>query len=153
METIAGILADVELFDGLEPAQLELIAGCGSNVRFEEGDYLFREGDHADTFFLIRHGAVALELFTPPRGSLVIETLGTDEVVGWSWLFAPYTWHFDARATALVRGTAFDGVCLRTKCENDPALGYALMSRFARVMIARLQMTRLRLLDVYGRRG
>jgi CRP-like cAMP-binding protein len=153
METIAGILGDVALFDGLEPAQLELIAGCGSNVGFEEGEYLFREGDHAETFFLIRHGAVALELFAPPRGSLTIETLEAGEVVGWSWLFAPYTWHFDARATSLVRATAFDGVCLRTKCEDDPSLGYALMSRFARVMIERLQMTRLRLLDVYGRRG
>ena len=151
METIAEILAGVPLFEGLEPEQLELIAGCGSNVGFDEGDYLFREGDHADTFFLLRHGAVALELFTPPRGSLTIETLEAGEVVGWSWLFAPYSWHFDARAGSLVRATAFDGACLRTKCENDPALGYALMSRFARVMIGRLQMTRLRLLDVYGR--
>jgi len=153
METIAELLSDVPLFAGLEPAQLDLVAGCGSNVGFEEGEYLFREGGHADTFFLLRHGSVALELFTPPRGSLTIETLEAGEVVGWSWLFAPYSWHFDARATSLVRATAFDGVCLRGKCDDDPALGYALLSRFASVMIDRLQMTRIRLLDVYGRRG
>ena len=153
METIAGLLSDVPLFAGLEPAQLDLVAGCGSNVGFEEGEYLFREGSDADTFFLLRHGSVALELFTPPRGSLTIETLEAGEVVGWSWLFAPYRWHFDARAMSLVRATAFDGVCLRTKCDDDPALGYALLSRFASVMIDRLQMTRIRLLDVYGRRG
>jgi CRP-like cAMP-binding protein len=153
METIADTLSDAPLFTGLEPTQLELIAGCGSHVGFDEGGYLFHEGDHADTFFLLRQGSVALELFTPPRGSLTIETLEAGEVVGWSWLFAPYTWHFDARAISPVRATAFNGACLRTKCDDDPALGYTLLSRFASVMIERLQMTRLRLLDIYGRRS
>ncbi len=72
----------------------------------------------------------------PTRGAVVIETLEAGEVVGWSWLFAPYRWHFDARALSLVRATSFDGACLRGKAESDPKLGYALMSRFAQVMIA-----------------
>ena len=45
---------------------------------------------------------------------------------------------------------AFDGACLRGKCEADHELGYQLMSRFAADMIERLQATRLQLLDVYG---
>ena len=80
----------------------------------------------------------------------MIETIEAGEVVGWSWLFPPYRWHFDARALTPIRATAFDGACLRGKCDDDPALGYDLMSRFAQVMIERLQWTRLRLLDVYG---
>ena len=86
----------------------------------------------------------------PARGAVVIETIEAGEVVGWSWLFPPYQWHFDARAVSLVRATSFDGVCLREKCEQDPAFGYDLMSRFTQVLIERLQWTRLRLLDVYG---
>jgi hypothetical protein len=66
-------------------------------------------------------------------------------------LFPPYRWLFDARALSRVRATAVDGACLRGKCEDDPVLGYDLMSRFAQVIIDRLQSTRLRLLDVYGR--
>jgi hypothetical protein len=81
---------------------------------------------------------------------MMIETIESGEVIGWSWLFEPYRWHFDARALTVVRATAFDGACLRGKCEADPALGYALMSRFAQVLIERLQWTRLRLLDLYG---
>ena len=114
---------------------------------------LFRDGDEANTFYVLRHGAVALETFVPARGPVTIETLETGEVLGWSWLFPPYRWHFDARALSLVRATAFDGACLRGKCEADPALGYELMSRFAQVAIERLQWTRLRLLDVYGYAG
>ena len=153
METIETILRDVPLFQGLTPDQLELIAGCGSNCHFSEGELLFREGEDADTFYVLRHGGVALETFVPARGAVSIETIDAGEVVGWSWLFAPYRWHFDARALSLVRATSFDGACLRGKIENDHELGYALMSRFAQVMIERLQSTRLRLLDVYGYAG
>jgi CRP/FNR family transcriptional regulator, cyclic AMP receptor protein len=150
MEAIDTLLRASPVFEGLEPDALSLIAGCASNVRFDQGAVLFREGDAADTFFLIRHGTVALEMFVPARGAAVIETIEAGEVVGWSWLFPPYRWHFDARALTQLRATAFDGACLRGKCDDDPALGYALMSRFAQVLIGRLQWTRLRLLDVYG---
>jgi CRP/FNR family transcriptional regulator, cyclic AMP receptor protein len=150
MQSIEALLRDVQLFEGLAPEQLETIAGCGRNVQFAEGQLLFKDRDPAETFFVLRHGSVALETFVPTRGSVVIETIEAGEVVGWSWLFAPYRWHFDARALSLVRATSFNGVCLRDKCETDPRLGYDLMSRFAQVMIRRLQWTRLRLLDVYG---
>jgi CRP-like cAMP-binding protein len=151
--SLEAVLAEIPLFRGLDEAQLALIAGCGSNVHFTEGERLFRQGDPADTFYAIRHGAVALETFVAARGAVLIETLEAGEVVGWSWLFPPYTWHFDARALTPVRATAFDGACLRQKAQEDPVLGYELMSRFAQVMIERLQWTRLRLLDVYGNGG
>lgn len=153
METIDALLREVPVFRGLEPAQLQLIAGCGSNVHFDQGTVLFREGDAADTFYVVRHGTVSLETYVPARGPAMIETLEPGEVVGWSWLFPPYRWHFDARALTDVRATAFDGACLRGKADYDPRLGYDLMSRFAQVLIERLQWTRLRLLDLYGHDG
>jgi CRP-like cAMP-binding protein len=148
--SLESVLAATPFLEGLGEDDLALLAGCAGNVRFAEGQHLFREGDPADTFFLLRHGSVAVELFVPTRGATVIETIHAGEVIGWSWLFAPYRWHFDARALTVVRATGFDGACLRQKCEADPALGYTLMSRFAQVLIERLQWTRLRLLDVYG---
>ncbi len=151
MEGIETLLTDVPLFEGMGPAELDLVVGCAKNVRFDEGDVLFREGDEADVFYVVRHGSVAIELYSAPRGGMTIETITPGEVVGWSWLFQPFRWHFDARALSQVRATAFDGACLRRKCEEDPLLGYDLMSRFAQVMLERLQWTRLRLLDVYGR--
>jgi CRP/FNR family cyclic AMP-dependent transcriptional regulator len=153
METIDTLLRDVPVFHGLRAEDLKLLAGCAGNVHFNAGAVLFREGDAADRFFLIRHGNVALELYVPARGPAIIETLEAGEVAGWSWLFPPYRWHFDARALTSVRATAFDGACLRGKCEDDPKLGYELMSRFAQVLIERLQWTRLRLLDLYGHDG
>jgi CRP-like cAMP-binding protein len=150
VETVETILHAVPLFDGLSADELSLIAGCGSNTHFDRDQLLFQQGYPANTFYVLRHGSVALETFGPGRGAMTIETIESGDVVGWSWLFAPYRWHFDARALTPVRATAFDGACLRAKCEADAKLGYDLMSRFAQVIIDRLQWTRLRLLDVYG---
>jgi CRP-like cAMP-binding protein len=153
MTTLTEILRDAPFFAGLRPETLELVAGCGSNVQFDAGALIFREGDEADAFYLLRHGSIAIEAYAPSSGPLVIETLEAGDVLGWSWLFAPYRWHFDAHALTAVRATAFDGACLRGKCDADPQLGYELVSRFAQTLIERLQWTRLRLLDVYGHVG
>lgn len=150
MRTLDEIVVEAPVFAGLAPEQLELIAGCASNTRFVAGDRLLEEGKQADVFYLVRHGTVALEIYAPGRGAVVIETLQPGDIVGWSWLFPPYRAHFDARAVDLVRAVAFDGACLRGKCADDHALGYELLMRFAQVLIDRLQSTRLRLLDVYG---
>jgi len=150
MRSIEDLVGELPTFAGLSPAQRELIAGCGSNRVFEAGEHLAREGDAADAFFVIRHGRVALELAASAKGALMISTLGEGAVVGWSWLFPPHRWSFDARALEQVRAVAFDGACLRGKCDADHELGYVLMRRFAAVMLERLQATRLQLLDVYG---
>ena len=152
-QQLEEVLAQVPFFAGMAEDEVALIAGCGRNVHFREGETIFRQGDAADTFFVVRHGTVAVGNFVPPRGELVIETLEAGDLLGWSWVFPPYRSHFDARALSAVRATQFDGACLRDKCTADPVLGYDLMSRFAQVLIERLQWTRLRLLDIYGDDG
>jgi len=150
MRTLDALITESPVFTNLEPEQLELIAGCASNVVFEAGDRLFREGDPADVFFLVRHGLVALDAYIPNRGQVTVETVGAGEIVGWSWLVSPYRWHFTGRAVEPVRAVQFDGACLRQKCDQDPVLGYDLLTRFTHVLVDRLQATRLQLMDVYG---
>ncbi len=150
MKSIAELVGEAPTFEGMNRADLELIAGCGHNEVFERGDYLLREGDAANTFFVVRHGHVALETSVPERGALTIETIEPGDLLGWSWLVPPYRVDFDARAVEPTRVTAFDAACLRGKFDDNPGLGYELMKRFIPVIVERLQATRLRLLDVYG---
>jgi CRP/FNR family cyclic AMP-dependent transcriptional regulator len=150
MKEMEQLVAALPPFADLSAGHRELIAGCAKNARFEAGQYLFREGEAADLFYGIRRGTVALEIHVPAREPVVIETLEEGDLLGWSWLFPPYTWSFDARARDPLAVVVFDGACLRGKCDADHDLGYALMSRIAEVIIERLQATRLRLLDVYG---
>jgi CRP/FNR family cyclic AMP-dependent transcriptional regulator len=150
MRTLDSLLADVPALAGLVREHRELIAGCAVNATFVRGAYLMREGEPADTFFVLRRGAVALETFVPARGPVTIETLHRGDLVGWSWLVPPYRNHFDVRALEPIGALAFDGACLRGKCAEDPVLGRALLECFTAVIVERLQATRMRLLDLYG---
>ncbi len=150
MNTVRELLAQSHVFAGLPDRVLDELAGCGHLDHFEAGNALTHVGEPASDFHVIRHGRVALQIAAPGHEPLVIATRGEGDAVGWSWLFRPYRWHFDAIATELTRVISLDGECLRGKCATDHELGYHVMSRFAAVAISDLEMTQLQLLDVYG---
>lgn len=150
MQTLEPILAEHPFFKGLKPEYLQFITGCASNVRFDTGSYIFHEGEDASQFYLIREGKVALELFAAQHGPITIETIEAGEVLGWSWLFPPYRWHFSGHVFEPTHAIALDGKCLRAKGEENHDLGYELMKRVAQIMMERLQATRIRLLDIYS---
>lgn len=152
MKNLDQIVAEHPFFEGLHPDHAALIAGCGQLAAFEPGAYLGRAGEAAESFFLVRHGKVSLEITPPGRDPFILDTVSEGEMFGWSWLFEPYVWQFDARAQDRVGVIHFDGACLRGKCDDDPVFGYDLMKRFARVMVQRFADTRLQLMDVYGSR-
>ena len=150
METLERIIADHPFFAGLDGGFTNLMVSCASNVQFKAGTYIFKEGDAANSFFLIREGKVALELFPSQHKPIIVSTIGIGEILGWSWLFEPFQWKFNARAADNVRAIALDGKCLRTKCEENHDLGYEVLKRFARIIEQRLDATRLQLVDVYA---
>src|SRR5450759_4293460 len=153
MRTIEQYLPDHPFFSGLDADALAILAGCATNVSFAPGQFLFRTGQPADQFFVVRRGRVALQVHGPAAGTMVVDSADAGDVVGWSWLVPPYTWLFDARAVEPTGAVAFDGACLRGKCEEDPRLGYELMKLVTQVMFNRLVAARVRLLDLYGSTG
>ena len=152
MQGLERIVLDQLFFAGLGPGFGAAISGCASNLRFAAGEYLFREGEPANEFYLLRQGAVALELHSPGQQPLIVATLREGEILDGSWLVPPYRWTFDARASELVRVLGVDARCLRDKCEVDHDLGYELMKRFAGAMGERLRAMRLQVAGVYGPR-
>ena len=150
MEGLERVIKEHPFFIDLEDGHRKTVCGCAKNVRFEAGQYLFREGESADQLYLLRHGRVALEVMTPERGPVTFQTLVAGEIVGVSWLIPPYRWAYDAKALELTRAIAMDATCLRRKCEEDHDLGYELMKRFVPILIQRLHGTQMQMLDVYG---
>ena len=150
MSLIDEILAEHRFFRSVDPAFLRILKGCGSMVNVKADEIIFRQGHDAKRFYGLDCGRVALELHTPGKGIVVIETLGPGDVFGSSWLFPPYQYDYDARAVQDTRALAFNAECLRNLCEADHDLGYDLMKRFAAIMRSRLQMARLQCLDIYS---
>ncbi len=152
MESLEKILIQHPFVEGLPSEHINLILGCAKNAVFEPGKYLFKENEEANSFYIIRSGKVALEIYSAEAGSIIIQTLGEGDIIGWSWMVPPYQWRFDARAVELTRVIELDGTCLRNKCEIDPKLGYEIMKRLANVFEQRINAMRLQLLDLYGKK-
>ncbi len=150
IETLEPLIREHPFFNGMDDRYIKFIVGCAKNKRYDAGDVVAREGEPADKFYLIREGMIALELMIPNRGFTTLETLSDGEIVGWSWLLPPYRWRFGVRTVRPTRVLAFDGKCVRSKCEEDHDLGYEVLKRFACVTAERLQAARLQLLDLYG---
>lgn len=149
MEDLERVLREHDFLSGLSAEQNAVLVGCAKNARFDAGAFLLREGDTADTFFLLRVGEVALELHVPGRGAVQMEKLGPGDMLGLSWLEPPYRVPLDARAVGPVVALVFDGACLRRKMDADPRLGFLLLKRLLVETVKRLQRVRLQRADVY----
>lgn len=134
---------------GLSDTHIAKLATCARQMTVTGGQYLGREKEPADAFYLIQSGQVAIEMRTPERGKVCIQTLGPGDLVGWSWLAPPHIWQFDARVTAKVEALTLDAACLRKQCEQDHDLGFELLKRLVVVIGRRLAGTRLQLLELY----
>jgi CRP-like cAMP-binding protein len=129
---------------GMSASHIGLLADCAMLSQFTAGQVIFHKGETANRFYLIERGRVALESST--LGEVVrIDEVGAGDLLGWSWIFPPYVWHFDARAIEPTTAIFLYGTILREYCENDPALGYELFKRMSEVMMRRLQAARVRL--------
>jgi CRP-like cAMP-binding protein len=123
-------------------ASLEFIqelAKVQKEVGFKSGEILFRKGDYADKFFLVLEGAVEIEIEgNQNKPKVIVQTLGPGDLVGWSWLFEPYCWHFSARAKTDGKALCVNGPSLLVSAETNHEFGYELMKRLSRNLIHRL---------------
>ncbi|MET7402435.1 cyclic nucleotide-binding domain-containing protein [Dactylosporangium sp. NPDC005572] len=149
MSTTRELLEAHPFLAGLTAGDIGRLEPLARPEPFPAGTRIFEENGPAERFWLIGDGQVDLDIRVPGRGDVIMETLGPGTVLGWSWLFPPYRWHFGAVAAGPVRSIAVDGTAVRALCDADPVFGYELTRRFMAVVVGRMQATRLRLLDLY----
>ncbi|MDJ0465548.1 cyclic nucleotide-binding domain-containing protein [Streptomyces sp. H27-C3] len=147
------MISATDILNVLPPGGRDRLLDLAGQTVFPAGTRIFEEGHRADRFWIIQTGSVHLDLHVPGRQAAVVESLGPGDLVGWSWLFPPYSWHLGAEAATEVRALEFDAMAVRALCAEDPELGQALVSRVAEVIGQRLRATRVRLLDLYGPYG
>jgi len=150
VEKTEQIVAEHPFFKGLEPQHIKIIAEHSRSLKFNPGDFLMREDEPGSCFFLILHGKVALEVFTPERGPIIVKTLGENDILGYCWIVPPYQCRFDVRAVELTRAICVEGKWLRQICEENHQIGFELLKRTAAIMANLLDATRMQLLDIYG---
>ena len=143
---VESVIAEHPFLRGLKPAHLRLLADSAMRMHYNAGELIFREGDPANRFYLIEQGRVSVESCRRDEAPVPVQIIGPGDVLGWSWLFPPYYWNFDARALEPTTAIFFYGTRLREQCDQEPEFGYEMMKRTASVVIHRLQATRKQLL-------
>lgn len=148
MKNLNEAITNHTFFHGMKPEHLAVLTDGAKAVQLKVGAVLCREGEPANQFYLIESGKIALEAHEPANGTMLVATLGAGDVLGWSWLFPPFAWHFQARAIEPATVIVLSGAHLLVTAERNPDFGYELMKRVAQVVIHRLQATRKQLLDL-----
>ncbi len=129
---------------------LKFLCECSSTMVIEKGQILFRQGDNADKFYVVLDGRISIQMPAIMGPTLEIQTLGKDQVLGWSWLIAPYKWNFQTRAEEDSELLQFDGTAILARCEQDPKFGYELLKKFADLMSVRLNAAREKMMDEWN---
>ncbi|MGW2515489.1 cyclic nucleotide-binding domain-containing protein [Streptomyces sp. NPDC001617] len=145
--------AHTSLPQALPAEYRQRLMGMAREVSYPQGTRLFEEGGHADRFWIIRTGTVDLDMRVPGRRAAVIDSLGHNELVGWSWLYPPHTWHLGAEAVTPLRAYEFDAADVKAASRQDPEFGRTVAEWVGRIVAHRLQAARTRLLDLYGPHG
>jgi CRP/FNR family transcriptional regulator, cyclic AMP receptor protein len=148
-----SVLGAQPFLRGLSDEQLARLSTLCQHVAVPSRQRIFEEGTTADRFWLIDAGQVTLDATVPGQGRLIIGALGRGDVLGLSWLAAPYQWRFGAITTQPMQGFEFEARAVRAACERDPALGYELCQRFTAAVVRRLHTTRARLLEAHAHPG
>ena len=151
--SIEAYLSTQGFFSGLSPEFIGFLARCASERQIEPGEVLFRQGERAHHFYLIRNGSIAIEIPAITGPTLTVQSLGAGQILGWSWLIPPYQWNFQARAEEPMALLAFDGDAVLARCEVEPKFGYTLLKRFASLMAERLGVARQSMMDQWNPPG
>ena len=142
IEITAAALGTSPFLRGMSRDHLAVLAQTASDVTFPVRHRFFEDGGHAAHFWLVQSGHAAVDVHVPGRGRVPIDTIGMGELIGWSWLFPPFTCAFGAVAVSPVEAFEFDARAVRGCCASDPGLGYEITWRLAQVVTKRLQSTR-----------
>lgn len=146
-------------FAGLSDDQIVTLANAGQEIKVAAGEYIFREGDVLNGFYLVSEGEVAILLEVPDRevqqsvsgqltGELqtkgvVTSKIGPGEVFAWSALVPPRESTASAQATKPTQLLLFDCEQLVKVFDEDCRFGYLMMQKMAQVVRQRLQDMRI----------
>jgi CRP/FNR family transcriptional regulator, cyclic AMP receptor protein len=141
--TLEADIAAHPFVSGISEHHIHLLADCATRANFDAGQVIFRQGENADRLYLLEEGKVAVISTRKNSEPVTVDIIGPGDLLGWSWAFPPYVWHFEARSLEPTKCIFFDGTLLRDYCERDHNLGYELFKRITKVMMLRLQRARL----------
>ena len=128
----------------LTDSMLENLIPIVERVHFDEREYIFRQGDSAEKFFMLSHGKVLLEQRISDKMTVSIESVRPGYSFGWSGMMSggiePYSrYTSDAISTEASELFVLKGEDLNNLLDEDHHMGYLICQRLTRVIARRLR--------------
>ena len=131
------------LFERMSASQLERIEAIASEQKIQKGQWLFREDDEAENFYLIKEGAIELLTLVDEKIEIPISMVrGKNGCFGISALVPPFRYTLSARAAQNSNLLVFRRADLEKLKQDDPGLVCIIMNNLAQKLLARLKETR-----------
>ena len=137
-------LISCEFFELLEAPELSEISNLGQMMTFQNGEYVFRQGDYGEHIYVIVDGQIYLERTVDlgtHKGNVVIEILGKGRVLGcWSTLLdMPHVLMSSAVCKEPTKIVGIKGADLRKMMISNAELGFNIMERLCFLLRDRIQ--------------
>jgi CRP-like cAMP-binding protein len=139
----------MNIWQHLNPTQIEKIHSISTSLKAKEGTILAHEGDKADCFFIVIEGELSICNHVPKKGTKILETLGPGEMVGWSWLLKSSNWSFDVQVHRKASVLKIPAAKIFQLMEKDFAFKEAILVSVIEVLASRLKNTRILFNDLY----
>jgi CRP-like cAMP-binding protein len=120
-ETAIAALAQVTQFKGLPRRSLEALAAGAMQCDISEGEFLFLEGDAADSFYVVAEGTLEI-LRRKEEREVALRHLSQGEAIGLFGLFSGQQRAACARAIGHAVVLQIPATALQQVIESDPAL-------------------------------
>jgi CRP/FNR family cyclic AMP-dependent transcriptional regulator len=128
---------------GMPEAHLTQLSEVAREIKFGGGEVILRQREPANCAYLLASGKVLLLVHSrATHRNVCVDTLGEGDVLGWSWLVAPYCWHLEAVAIEPTTAIVLDGSALLVRCEEDHDFGFELLKRVTRLLVHRIEAMR-----------
>lgn len=134
-------LAEAELFTGLAETERRELEGLGRRRSVAAGEVLFRAGDAADEFHVIRRGRVELTFPLAVMGETKetrFQSLEPGRTLAWSALVPPHRLTLGARASTDAEVVSFGRGPVLELLARRPEIGSVVMANLSRVVAGRL---------------
>ena len=134
------VLQSVSLFDNLDAVQLAHIASITTERLLRKGDVVFREGDVAGDFYIVKKGKVRISKVVPGMGEEALAILPQGAYFGEMELIEgspPRAAQATAHEDCILQTFTFDD--FHTLLSTDKELAVAILWNFVRTLSNRLR--------------
>jgi CRP-like cAMP-binding protein len=135
----AEVIRNISLFEGLAPSEIEGILHVCERAQFDPGASLMRQGQPADSAFILESGSVDVVTRLPGGGEAGVATLGPGSVIGEMALLDSGQRSATVMAREPVEGYILERDGFHVLLVQRNRAAFTIQSRITRTLCARLR--------------